>query len=127
MVILEVLWFLLDVLCAGAVDGALLGGRDPRNPREVERRKLERESLVGVMAGLALGLASGWAAPERLIPAGYFKGTSVVFVPVLIGFAMHQWGRMRVRRGARTSAIATWYGGALFGFGLAVGRLILLK
>jgi len=123
---LDLLWLVLDVLCSGLLDGLLDSIPKSQHPREIQRRRRERESTGAFLVGLTLGFMSGWAAPQRMIPARYFQGTSIVFVPVLLGAAMHYWGKWRTRHGKRGSAVATWYGGGVFGFGLAIGRLLVL-
>ena len=124
---LDVVWFLLDLLASGLLDGLLDSIPTSQNPREVQRRRRDLEALVSLLVGLALGLLSGWAVPRRLLPVEYFRGTSVVFVPVLLACGMHWWGRLRAQQGRRTSAVATWYGGGAFGLGLAAGRLFMLS
>ncbi len=123
---LDVLWFVLDVLTSGLLDGLLDTIPTSQNPREVERRRRDLESFCGFLVGLGLGVLSGWAVPRCLIPTEYFSGASVVFVPVFLGLTMHWWGTLRVRQGKRRSAVATWYGGGAFGLGLATGRLFML-
>jgi hypothetical protein len=124
--LVDLLWFLLDLLASGLLDVLLDSIPSSQNPREVARWRLDRETFLALLVGLALGLLSGWVVPRRLFPTEYFRGTSIVFVPILVGLGMHGWGKLRARQGRRTSAVATWYGGGAFGLGLAAGRLFLL-
>jgi hypothetical protein len=82
-----------------------------------------------IMIGLALGAASTLVADGRLLREGPFPGVSLLVVPVLLGAVMTVWGSLR-SRSAAISHLATWYGGASMGVGLAGGRLcamLLLK
>jgi hypothetical protein len=72
------------------------------------------------LLGLVAGVATCGIAPDRvLVPQG-FPGVSVLIVPCLVGGAMAIIGSGRP---TARSHLATWYGGAALGLGLAVGRL----
>jgi hypothetical protein len=75
-------------------------------------------ALLGVAVGA--GTAVGW--PNRVLPPGPVPFVSVVVVPLLLAGAMSALGWLR----ARHSHLATWYGGAAAGMGLAIGRLVAL-
>jgi hypothetical protein len=56
-----------------------------------------------------------------MLPPGPFTGVSVFILPIVLagGMSLVGWAR-----GAARSHLASWYGGASLGLGLAVGRLI---
>lgn len=74
-----------------------------------------------VLLGVVGGIATGGLVPDRLLPPGPFTGTSVLILPVVLAAGMAMVGGAR---GAARSHLASWYGGAALGLGLAVGRLI---
>ena len=85
------------------------------------------------MAGIGLGLiggAMGWilwlAVPARVVTSGRIPGASLVLSPMLAGLVMHYYGRWRESRGAAVSYTATFWGGALFAFGMASARFLLV-
>lgn len=74
-----------------------------------------------IVLGLAGGFATGGIIPNRMLPPGPFRGVSVLILPVALSgyMAIVGWARAASR-----SHLASWYGGAAVGFGLAVGRLL---
>jgi hypothetical protein len=78
-----------------------------------------------IVIGLALGSASTLVADGRILREGPFLGVSLLVVPAFLGAVMTVWGSLRARS-AKTSHLATWYGGAAMGLGLAGGRLCAL-
>jgi hypothetical protein len=86
-----------------------------------------------VLAGIILvliGGAMGWILwlvfPLRVVTSGRIPGASLVLSPILAGLAMHSYGRWRESRGAAVSYTATFWGGALFAFGMASARFLLI-
>jgi hypothetical protein len=86
-----------------------------------------------VMAGIGLVLIGGamgfilWLVfPARMVTRGRIPGASLVLSPVLAGLVMHHYGRWRGSRGAAVSYTATFWGGALFAFGMASARFLLI-
>jgi hypothetical protein len=73
-----------------------------------------------VLLGLAAGVASAAAVSFRLLPPAPLPGLSIIAVPVLLGAFM--WSCGAIKKG-HSSHLATWYGGAALGLGLAAGRL----
>jgi hypothetical protein len=49
-----------------------------------------------------------------------------VLSPMLAGLVMHYYGRWRESRGSEPSYTATFLGGALFAFGMALVRFLLI-
>ena len=79
-----------------------------------------------LIVGGVIGAASAGVHPERVLQPGAFWGASLLVAPVILGAAMEWFGSARrSRRGV--SHLATWYGGASAGFGLAAGRLAILE
>lgn len=75
------------------------------------------------LGGAAVGASSAYILGERVLPPGPFLGVSLIATPLLLGTLMEVTGRYQDRRGWHRSYLATWWGGALFGLGSAVGRL----
>ena len=82
-----------------------------------------------IVIGLTLGAASTLVVDWRILHEGPFPGVGLLVVPSLLGAFMAVCGWLRSP--SRTiSHLATWYGGASMGVGLAGGRLcamLLLK
>ena len=74
-----------------------------------------------VCLGLAGGFTTGGLIPDRMLPPGPFQGVSVLTLPVALAVVLTIVGWART---ASRSHLASWYGGAAIGFGLAVGRLL---
>ena len=79
-----------------------------------------------VLLGATMGLILWLVFPERLVPRGGIPGASLVLSPMLAGAVMHYYGRWRESRGASVSYTATFLGGALFAFGMASARFVLI-
>ena len=78
--------------------------------------------LVGCAAG---GLVT-WVLPTRLLGTPAVPGASLVVSPVLNGAFMYYYGMWKARGGGRPSFAATFWGGAVFAFGFAVVRLLMV-
>ena len=86
-------------------------------------------STIGLLAGGAIaGLVSGWVVPHHLFAQHLqFRGVSMVAAPLATGAAMHFAG-MRLRDwGHEPSSLATFRGGALFAFAMAIVRLAMVR
>ena len=79
-----------------------------------------------VIVGAVLGFITTLIFPERIFPEPPLKGISLIVSPIGVGFAMHFFGSWRRGRGHDTSYLATFWGGALFAFGLTFVRFILV-
>lgn len=79
-----------------------------------------------VAVGCVIGAITACVFPDRVLRPGPFMGVSLLAVPALLGAFMEFWGAFITRRGRNTSHLATWYGGASMGLGLAAGRLALV-
>lgn len=124
--ILEALWLLVEIVVEMVVGAADVGALDVAEaitdppPRRVW-------ACVGyAAAGFALGASSAWLLPARLLPMPRTRGVSLVVSPALSGLALYFWGSYRRGRGRSASGLATFWGGASFAFGCALGRFVLL-
>lgn len=84
--------------------------------------------VIGAVALLLLGGAAGgltsWVLPTRLLSRPTVPGASMVVSPLLNGALMHYYGSWQARHHGRSSAIANFWGGALFALGFAVVRFL---
>ena len=74
------------------------------------------------MLGAVVGLAVIILLPNRMLPQLNLPGFSLLLAPVAMGLALHAWGHMRRKSGLTTSRLATFYGGASMGLGVALVR-----
>lgn len=116
------LWFLLEVLFSGVLEFLF----EVTKVFDSERDLRLPAVIWFLLIGLAGGLLTGVVAPDRVLDPGPFPGVSLVFVAILLGAGMQVWGALRSQQEKRISHLATWYGGAALGLGLAAGRLIVL-
>jgi hypothetical protein len=125
-VVLALLWLVLEVAFEAVVSVLDFGSSiadplelvlDPPSPRF-------RACLGYALAGFCLGLFSGYVLPSRLLPAPRTSGISLLVSPVVSGVAMHLWGSFRAERGRPATSMATFWGGASFAFGCALGRFV---
>lgn len=122
----EILWLVFEVVgeillellcdcCGGLLDGLGPGGREAL-----------WSAFLLFVAGAAAGLVSTFVLPERLLPRPRTAGFSLVLAPVVSGTSMHAWGSYRRERCHPTSALATFWGGAAFALGAALGRFVIV-
>jgi hypothetical protein len=81
-------------------------------------------SAVGlVFGGAAAGFLTAWLFPSRLIVTRVVvPGASLLLAPLATGAAMHLLGRRLRHLERRTTILATFWGGALFAFSMALVR-----
>ena len=93
----------------------LINGRKQRSPVV---------SAIGLaVAGAVSGLLSAWLFPHRLMATrAVLPGVSLLLAPLATGTAMHFLGRLLRRFGRNPSDLATFRGGALFAFAMALIR-----
>jgi len=90
----------------------------------------DRKRLGGMIASglgfLAIGGLSGyWSSllmPHRVLPKLTVSGPSVALAPLCAGLAMHLFGRWRRRHGGNPTYLATFWGGGIFAFAMALVR-----
>lgn len=81
-------------------------------------------SVAAIAVGFTLGASSGFLLPHRLLPPPETSGISLVLSPVGSGLVMHFWGSHREGQGHAPSFLASFWGGASFAFGCALGRFV---
>jgi hypothetical protein len=80
-------------------------------------------ALVYVILGEMIGFASVLTLPQRFIPAiSPISGISLLLAPLAAGLLMHAYGSWRTRQAKDHSWLATFWGGALFAFSIALVR-----
>ena len=79
-----------------------------------------------LLLGGALGLGFALLLPHRLVPTFRFPGLSLVLSPIGVGLLMHLFGTWRRKRGAVPTSLATFWGGAIFAFGMALVRWLMV-
>jgi hypothetical protein len=92
-------------------------------------RRRAHPILAGVSAfllGGLIGSITSWLWPVRLFSPGPVRGLSVVVTPILNGILMHWYGTWRERRGSERFFLATFWGGAMFGLGVSLVRLLMI-
>jgi len=92
------------------------------------RAEAERSLLITALGCALLGAGSGGLSllllPSRLPTPVTARGASLVLAPLALGSVMRYWGRRRRASGKEATGIATFYGGASFGFGAALARFL---
>jgi len=80
-----------------------------------------------LLAGAAIGLVWSLDFPQRLTtPAHTIPGSSMPLAALAAGLTMHWYGNWRRNHGGHPSGLATFQGGALFGYGLALMRFLMV-
>jgi hypothetical protein len=80
-----------------------------------------------IVVGGGAGLLSAWIFPHRLIAArAGFRGVSLLLAPLATGAVMHLLGKRLRLAGRDPTDLATFRGGALFAFAMALIRWCLL-
>ena len=79
-----------------------------------------------LLLGGALGLGFALLLPHRLIPKSRLPGLSLVLAPLGVGLVMQGFGMWRRKRGGTPTCLATFWGGAIFAFSMALVRWLLV-
>ena len=79
------------------------------------------------LMGLGAGVLSLLTFGSRLMPRPLVPGLSLVLSPIATGIAMHRIGEWRVERGRDRPALFSFWGGAIFAFGMALVRYVYLE
>lgn len=119
LVVELLLEFLAPILWEILADLSLAGGK-------VALDRTDRYPFWARISLFAFGsLAGGFSLlmrPERVVPPGPIPGLSLIVAPLISGAAMSLWGLYRRANHHLTSHLATFWGGALFGLGMALVR-----
>ena len=119
-VLVQLLWLALEILLSGGIDFSV-GHHQER--RDVPWGRGAQLTIAGLPA-VVLGLLSSVAVHHRVLPSPHRPGLSLILVPLVLASVMHAWGSATgAARRPKRSYLATWYGGAVMGLGLAAGRL----
>ena len=95
-------------------------------------KRLKEAGPVALTIGLAFGgagagLLSAWLVPHRLIVTRVaIPGLSLVVAPVATGFVMGFLGKQIRRAGHSPNSVATFRGGLVFAFSMALVRWSLI-
>jgi hypothetical protein len=92
---------------------------------EPDSPRIDRMVASGLGFVVAGGLAGYWSAlfvPHRVLPKLAVSGPSVVLAPLCAGLAMHFFGQWRRRHGGNPTYLATFWGGGIFAFAMALVR-----
>jgi len=99
-----------------------LGFESIRESMRRRRRAHPVVALVGAaLFGGVAGLVTSLLWPTRIIQTAAVPGASLLLSPLLTGLVMDQYGRWLKGNG---SYLATFSGGALFAFGMALVRFL---
>lgn len=76
--------------------------------------------------GIIFGLISFWIYPNQIIPVTVFTGASILISPICVGLIMKVVGKWQKERQNIVSPVATFWGGAICAFGIALARFIMM-
>ena len=86
------------------------------------RRGRQHPVVAGIgllLMGAVLGEVSSWVWPYRLVASGPYPGISLLISPVVNGLLTHALGTWRENHDRPRTYLSTFWGGALFAFGMA--------
>jgi hypothetical protein len=75
-----------------------------------------------LLLGALIGGLTSLVLPNRVFDFHTPAGISLIVSPLITGLVMEFYGRWSDARGRPGSSFATWWGGALFAFGMAAAR-----
>ena len=93
------------------------------------RRGRHHPIVAGIgllLIGAVLGEVSYWVWPYRLVASGPYPGISLLISPVVNGLLTHALGTWRENHDRPRTYLSTFWGGALFAFGMAGVRFWLM-
>lgn len=124
MALVEILIFLLDAI----IEIIFAFGFERR--ADAYGRPLFKYSIltyVGLtLLGACVGALLSQLVPQQIWPAPAIRGVSLLLSPLAGGLIMRLFGRWRVSKGHQPNAIATFWGGAAFAFGVALVRWLMV-
>ena len=85
--------------------------------------------VILLVTGIVAGIVISGVFPDRIIKANPLAGTgvSLIITPLVLGLLMSLVGKWKVNHDRKTSFMATFLGGALFGLAAAATRLIYIS
>jgi hypothetical protein len=78
---------------------------------------------VAALGGLA-GVLTSLIWPTRIFRPGPLPGVRLLVSPFITGVVMDRYGQWREDKGGQRSYVATFWGGALFAFTMALVRFV---
>ena len=79
-----------------------------------------------LLIGGILGEVSYWAWPYRVVASGPYRGLSLLISPIVNGLLTQALGTWRANHDRPRTYLSTFWGGALFAFGMAGVRFWLM-
>jgi hypothetical protein len=79
-----------------------------------------------LLFGAMLGVGSWWVWPYRIVASGAYPGISLLISPIVNGLLADALGTWRESQARPRTYLSTFWGGALFAFGMAGVRFWLL-
>ena len=107
------------------VEGGIRVGRAPFQRRDRAHPLLAGAGLL--MLGAGVGLVVSLAFPRPFFRFAVMPGASLFLSPLLNGAVMEYYGQWIEKRTGSRSFIATFWGGALFAFGMAAVRFLMTR
>ena len=110
------------------IAGEILTESGFRSLGEPFRRQTRAHPLMAGAGVMLLGGIAGAIAsivwPARILQPGPVPGASLLVSPLITGAVIDRYGRWKEDRGRVRSYLATFWGGALFAFGMALVRFV---
>ena len=110
-----------------AIGEALIEGGFHAAGQSFRQRTRAHPVVAGVgviLMGAVTGVITSLVWPTRILQPGPVRGLSLIVSPILNGIVMERYGQWREDRGGSRSYIATFWGGALFAFSMALVRFL---
>lgn len=105
-----------------------LGWANLRHAVRSKRRAHPALAVLGwAIIGAGCGAISALFLPHRLLPWQGRAGSSLLLAPLLTGAVMKLVGDHRREAGKDTTALATFWGGAIFALALSAARFWLVR
>ena len=93
------------------------------------RRGRHHPIVAGIgllLIGGILGEVSYWVWPHRIVAAGPYRGISLLVSPIVNGLLTQALGTWRAHHDRPRTWLSTFWGGALFAFGMSSVRFWLM-
>ena len=83
--------------------------------------------FILLVTGIGAGFVISLVFPDRIFKPIPITGISLLITPLVMGLVMSLVGKWKVKHDRKTSFMATFLGGALFGLAAAATRLIYIS
>jgi hypothetical protein len=101
-------------------------GWDYLTPRE-DKSGSVFAAVSQFLFGAAAGVLSVLILPTRVVSRPFVPGISLAISPIVTGIAMQRVGDFWRDRGKSAPALFSFRGGAIFAFGMALARFVLIE